>query len=158
MSAETPEGPPLFDLTDSGKAKVEAEPNVPPVNPTPEQVEAANEQADEPKDVLNVRLVTDPVPPTPEVETEDVEKEFYHVQELDPMRLVPGTNPYLDQVERERGEIQRAKIEDREPDLENPPAVQSTLVLTKEVVENSGLSTADVNPASVLEVPQVVQA
>jgi hypothetical protein len=38
--------------------------------------------------------------------------------------------PYLDQVEREAAEIRRAKIENREPDLENPPAVAGTPLVT----------------------------
>lgn len=38
--------------------------------------------------------------------------------------------PYLDIVERERAETLRAKVEDREPDYENPPAVAGTPLVT----------------------------
>lgn len=38
--------------------------------------------------------------------------------------------PYLDIVERERAEILRAKVEDREPDYDNPPAVAGTPLVT----------------------------
>lgn len=38
--------------------------------------------------------------------------------------------PYLDQVENEAAEIRRAKIEDREPDLVNPPPAAGTPLVT----------------------------
>lgn len=38
--------------------------------------------------------------------------------------------PYLDLVERERAETLRAKVEDREPDYENAPAVAGTPLVT----------------------------
>ena len=60
----------------------------------------------------------------PRYETQDLK--LHYPQQLDPNRQIPGTSPYLDEVERERAEIQRAKLEDRKPDLKNPPAVQST--------------------------------
>lgn len=40
---------------------------------------------------------------------------------------VPRTGgPYRDELEREEAEKQRAKLEDREPDLDNPPATAAT--------------------------------
>jgi hypothetical protein len=39
--------------------------------------------------------------------------------------------PYLDDVEREEAEIRRAKVEGREPDLENPPASAGTVLVPK---------------------------
>jgi len=39
--------------------------------------------------------------------------------------------PYLDDLEREKAEEIRAKMEDREPDLENPPAVAGTVLVPK---------------------------
>lgn len=39
--------------------------------------------------------------------------------------------PYLDQIEREQAERRRAKLEGREPDLDNPPAVAGTVLVTK---------------------------
>lgn len=44
--------------------------------------------------------------------------------------------PYLDQIAKEQAEIQRAKLEGREPDLDNPPAVAGTpLVTAAELVD-----------------------
>lgn len=40
--------------------------------------------------------------------------------------------PYLDDVEREEAEKRRAKVEGREPDLDNPPATAGTLLVTKD--------------------------
>lgn len=39
--------------------------------------------------------------------------------------------PYLDVLEREQAEIRRAKIEGRQPDLDNPPPVAGTQLVTK---------------------------
>lgn len=39
--------------------------------------------------------------------------------------------PYLDDIEREKAEEFRAKMEDREPDYENAPAVAGTLLVPK---------------------------
>lgn len=44
--------------------------------------------------------------------------------------------PYQDQIVKEQAEVIRAKKEDREPDLDSPPAVAATqLVTAKELVE-----------------------
>jgi len=56
------------------------------------------------------------------------ENKLVYQHHLDPQRALPG-GIYLDDVQRELAEIQRAKVEDREPDLENPPAVQGTPVI-----------------------------
>src|SRR5690348_10189923 len=46
--------------------------------------------------------------------------------------------PYLDHVERIQAEINRANIEEREPDLDTPPATAGTpLVTVGELVDNS---------------------
>lgn len=55
----------------------------------------------------------------------EVEKEFTYATHVDPARRLGG-GPYLDDVMRQQAEITRAKIEGREPDLKNPPAMQST--------------------------------
>lgn len=39
--------------------------------------------------------------------------------------------PYLDDVEQEQAEIRRAKMEGREPDLDNPPATAGTVLVPK---------------------------
>lgn len=53
-------------------------------------------------------------------------REFVRVEELDPNRQLPHTNEYLDEKLRREAEIQRAKVEGREPDLDNPPAAGGT--------------------------------
>jgi hypothetical protein len=40
--------------------------------------------------------------------------------------------PYLDEIEKQKAEEWRAKVEDREPDLDNPPAVAGTQLVTKD--------------------------
>jgi hypothetical protein len=57
-------------------------------------------------------------------------KELVILSETDPARELPG-GTYLDRVERERAEVARAKVEGREPDLDNPPACAGTPVITK---------------------------
>lgn len=42
--------------------------------------------------------------------------------------------PYMDDIERERAEQIRAKMEDREPDLENPPATAGTRLVPKSML------------------------
>ena len=42
--------------------------------------------------------------------------------------------PYLDDVEREQAEIRRAKIENREPDLDNPPPTAGTVLVPKSML------------------------
>lgn len=64
--------------------------------------------------------------------TED--RKFYYPTKLDPMRQVPGTSRYLDDVQREEAEIARAKVEGREPNLKNPPAMQSTPLVDQALV------------------------
>ena len=51
--------------------------------------------------------------------------------------------PYLDEEERRLAEIRRAVVEDREPDLENAPAVAGTPLVT------AGQLVAMANPTSV---------
>lgn len=45
--------------------------------------------------------------------------------EQDPQRNLPG-GIYLDREQRREAEVLRARAENREPDLDNPPAIQST--------------------------------
>ena len=72
--------------------------------------------------------------------TED--REFFYPTHLDPMRKLPG-GTYLDDVQRREAEVQRAKVEKREPDFKNAPAVQSTPLLERSVVENTTVIPAD---------------
>lgn len=65
-----------------------------------------------------------------------VDVEFTYPTHTDPMR-VNSHNVFLDDEMRKAAEIQRAKVEGREPDLENPPAMQGTpLQPTTEVRKN----------------------
>jgi hypothetical protein len=58
----------------------------------------------------------------PEVETEEVELKLYPATAL--QNRPPGI--YMDDLEREGAEVWRAKLEGREPDLENPPPTAGT--------------------------------
>src|SRR5213075_3215633 len=76
----------------------------------------------------DIRVTVDYARPEvpPLVEGEEVDQEFAFVHHLDASRKIPGTEPYLDDVERQNAEVQRARVEDREPDLVNPPASTGT--------------------------------
>jgi hypothetical protein len=80
------------------------------------------------QDYPNVNVeVQYPTPAPPDaVESELEEREFAYVHHLDPQRKLPGTSPYLDDVNRMNEEVQRAKVEGRKPDLKNPPTTQGT--------------------------------
>lgn len=45
--------------------------------------------------------------------------------------------PYLDEIEAEKAEIRRAKVEGREPDLDNPPAIVSTQLVPKSMLRET---------------------
>ena len=68
-------------------------------------------------------------------EPKEQDQSFTYPTHTDPMRQLPKTSLYLDDVQRESAEIQRAKVEGREPDLENPPAIQGTPLLPSYVVQ-----------------------
>jgi hypothetical protein len=90
-----------------------------------EQVAELREAGEQyPKVDVSVHYATPPPPDAVESEPKDVE--FVNVHHLDPMRSIPGTSPYLDDVNRLNEEVQRAKVEGREPDLANPPSTQGT--------------------------------
>jgi hypothetical protein len=62
-----------------------------------------------------------------------VDQNFVYPQQLDPARLDDPSHAgsvYLDVQQRERAEVLRAKVEDREPDLEDPPATCGTPLMT----------------------------
>lgn len=79
-------------------------------------------------------------------------KEFMFVQHADDRRRVPGTSVYLDDLDRERAEKDRARMEGREPDFKNASSTQSTPVGTLEYVRSQGITNADVKPEFELEV------
>ena len=85
----------------------------------------------------------EPTKPPTKVE----EREFVYPTHTDPMRLVPGTSPYLDDEQRREAEVNRARLEDRKPDLKNPPAMQST-----PLVEKNALARTNTIPDSVQSV------
>lgn len=84
------------------------------------------------KDYPNVNVTVEypTPPPAPAVEGKEVDTEFVYVHHVDPMRAIPGSSPYLDDVERLNAEVQRAKAEGRKPDLKNPPSTQGTPLRT----------------------------
>ena len=96
--------------------------------------------------------------------TEDRETEFFYASESDPRRyydhdeegIVKGGGPYFDEVERERAEIQRAKVEGREPDLENPPATVGTPLLTMSKLNPDLHVTPGQQPAATYTTPVTV--
>lgn len=66
-----------------------------------------------------------------------VAQEFSYPTHMDPRRGVSGSDgPYLDDVERERAEVIRARQENREPDLDNPPAIQGTPLIPTHVLKS----------------------
>jgi hypothetical protein len=73
-------------------------------------------------------------PPQPDP-AEEVETNLYNLHEGTTGRL-PGT--YLDEVERQGSELERAAREGREPDLENPPANAGTPLVTADQLPQPG--------------------
>lgn len=156
MSTEETEAPPVYDLTESGEDKVEHDGELRAANPDPNfnpEVNDADAKVQENIDENADEAGFTPAASPEDIEVTDAKTEFYVTQKLDERRLVPGTSPYLDDVERERAEIQRAKVEGREPDLENPPAVQGTPYVTPERARTAGLTTEYVEPDFVTDVP-----
>ena len=75
-----------------------------------------------------------------------VKREFTIVQHTDPRRHEPGGQGiYLDDVMRERAETQRAKLEGRKPDYDNPGSHAG------DVVTPTHVAAATLNPGSVVE-------
>lgn len=69
------------------------------------------------------------------------DKDFYSIHDGKKGR---SEGIYLDEVERRAAEVHRARLEDREPDLDNPPAVVGTpLVVKRQLVDNSLISNPD---------------
>lgn len=86
------------------------------------------------------KLENEPKKPKKPKKREDlntVEEDFVYPHEADPRRALPG-GVYLDQVQREKAEIARAKAEGREPDLDNPPAAAGTPLVSKKQFLNAG--------------------
>lgn len=67
--------------------------------------------------------------------TENVD--FTYLTHVDSNRRVDDHGIYLDDVQRRNAEIQRAKVEGREPDLDNPPSTVSTPMLPTSVVKSN---------------------
>lgn len=102
-------------------------------NKTPSEDEGSYPKGEDVKFSSNIN---DPEGPDYVGEPAVIEVEFTYPTHADPMRLVDGHDHgiYLDDEMRRAGEIQRAKIEGRKPDLKNPPAVQGTpLIPTSQV-------------------------
>ncbi len=67
----------------------------------------------------------------------EVQVDFTYPTHTDPMRAKDPHGIYLDDVQRENAEIQRAKVEGREPDLENPPSIQGTPLQASHIVQSN---------------------
>lgn len=106
-----------------------SEPTNGPVNDlpseTPEPGPSTGEQASSSTPTTNDEETTSEKP------TRD--QGFKYPTHVDPMRRLGGV--YLDDELRREAEIARAKVEDREPDLENPPAMQSTPLVASHTLE-----------------------
>jgi hypothetical protein len=100
----------------------------------------------------DVKAVHDPFDQHYDGEPKTVDQDFVYPTHQDPMRKLPGTSRYLDDVERENAEIARAKAEDREPDLENPPAIQGTPLVASHVYQGSVPGDVDVQVDKTLPV------
>ena len=72
------------------------------------------------------------------------EIDFVYTTHLDPARQADPRGVYLDDVQRQQAEIQRAKVEGREPDLENPPATTGTMVVPTHVARTMVAGDVDV--------------
>lgn len=81
-----------------------------------------------------------------------VSQDFTYPTHTDPMRANTSPGIYLDDVEREKAEITRAKLEGREPDLDNPPSTQGTPLLPTHTVRASLPGDVVVEPDVSLEV------
>lgn len=88
------------------------------------------------------------------VETKTQATEFFFPTHTDARRYQPGgrNGVYLDDVMREQAEIQRAKIEGREPDLDNPPAVVSTPLVMATQLNPDQRPPQNIKPNRVLDV------
>lgn len=107
--------------------------------------------------IVEGRPLNDDPEPEP-IESEVVDDNFHYPTHLDPMRRLVSTSGYLDDKNRYDHEKIRAKVEGREPDLENPPPMQSTPLYTEAELESTGLLRRDTEPDEVLPVVKVVSA
>jgi hypothetical protein len=128
-----------------------------PTDETPDANPSANPASDgtptevlaDSKDEDGPELVEAEKPATVETDVD-----FVIAQTTDPRRNIPGTSQYLDEVERRNAELIRAKAEDREPDLEAPPAFQGTPLYTVAQAKQQGLDT-DGDAVQIVTLPVV---
>lgn len=81
------------------------------------------------------------------------QRDFTFPTHLDEARqATPNTAPYLDDEMRRAAEIQRAKVEDRKPDLDNPPAMQGTPLIATDIAKGLAFGAGDVPVAATLPV------
>jgi hypothetical protein len=85
-----------------------------------------------------------------DVVTVDEETKTVDLYDANKGKVARTGGPYLDEIEAEKAEERRAKLEDREPDLENPPATVSTRLVPK-----SQLVERDTNLSHVSEFVEV---
>ena len=97
-------------------------------------VAPANQGFSEDKGDLNSQPDLDYVGPP-----KTVDVPYAYPSHADPERAKDKTGIYLDDVQRRDAEIVRARVEGREPDLENPPATQGTPLMPVHQVESLGI-------------------
>lgn len=97
-------------------------------------------------DELRASLDEDETPATSEGQN------FYVSTHLDPARKLPSTARYLDDVQREQAEVDRARVEGREPDFENPGSTVGTHLIAERSLSQplTTLQVNDVAPHAVL--------
>jgi len=88
--------------------------------------------------------------PSVDVQVVDEETKRVDLYDANKGKVARTGGPYLDEIEAEKAEIRRAKVENREPDLDNPPAVVSTRLVPK-----SQLVERDTNLSHVSEFVEV---
>lgn len=121
----------------AAEAKPKAAPDTANEN-TPESAEISNSEES------NVTSQDDNLAPVKGAEHNDytgkpktVQVDFTYPTHTDPMRAKDPHGIYLDDVQRENAEIQRAKVEGREPDLENPGSIQGTPLQASHIVQSN---------------------
>ena len=84
-------------------------------------------------------------------EASDKDNETMDLYDINKGLLKRDGGPYLDEVERERAEIVRAKKEDRDADLENPPATAGTVLVPKAYLRETDASNGNNSAYAELE-------
>ncbi len=66
-----------------------------------------------------------------------IDRDFTYVTHTDPARQRDPHGVYLDDIQRREAEVIRARVENREPDLDNPPAICGTPLVPTATLEKN---------------------